>query len=167
VKELAYSVLFLRSLPLSLMREDFGTEALELSVKDTDVSVISDENNENFMRQLIFRGGDVQYWADYFLSRLERVHKVRPEDVVWAYEAYVEVDERVKLDLRIPSVFPLVGNVINYGIVISNDPDMKMRVRNFTTLQLDKTIKVIKRSEKYFKIQNILDELEKVIKFFT
>ncbi len=161
-----YTISFLRPIPLYIINKIFNTSDLEFNLKGTRVSLITDEKNENFLRQISFLNGDVQYWIDSFLSSLERGFKIRLSDVVWAYEAYVEVDKKVKLDLNIPNVLPLLGNVINYGIIISNDPDMKMRVRNFTTIQIDRTIKVIKRSENYFKIQNILDELEKVIKLF-
>ncbi|TRM81987.1 hypothetical protein DJ524_02260 [Sulfolobus sp. D5] len=161
-----YTISFLRPIPLYIINKIFNTNDLEFNLKETRVSLLTDERNESFLKQISFFNGDVQYWADSFLSSLERAFKIRLGDVVWAYEAYVEVDKKVKLNLNLANVLPLLGNVINYGIIVSNDPDMKMRVRNFTTIQIDRTIKVIRRSENYFKIQNILDELEKVIKLF-
>ena len=77
---------------------------------------------------------------------------------------FIEVELKRKVDLiKVPSVLPLIGNVTTTGVILSNDPDLKMRVRRFVTVQIDKTVKVIKRDERYIRIQNLLAELEELI----
>ncbi|MEJ2776050.1 hypothetical protein WIW90_07470 [Sulfolobaceae archaeon RB850M] len=154
VKDQAYVITFVRPIP-----EDYV---------NVNAEIVFDDRNEKFVKEVLIKDGDVQYTVDTFLNSLIK-RGIRLEDVVWSYEVYLEVtpEKRVKLSIQIPSVLPLIGNVTTTGIIISNDPDMKMRVRNFTTVQIDKTIKVIKRSEKYLKIPLILSELEKLLNYIN
>jgi hypothetical protein len=154
VKDQAYVITFVRPIP-----EDYV---------NVNAEIVFDDRNEKFVKEVLIKDGDVQYAVDTFLNSLLK-RGIRLEDVVWSYEVYLEVtpEKRVKLSIQIPSVLPLIGNVTTTGIIISNDPDMKMRVRNFTTVQIDKTIKVIKRSEKYLKIPLILSELEKLLNYIN
>jgi hypothetical protein len=154
VKDQAYVITFVRPIP-----EDYV---------NVNAEIVFDDRNEKFVKEVLIKDGDVQYAVDTFLNSLIK-RGIRLEDVVWSYEVYLEVtpEKRVKLSIQIPSVLPLIGNVTTTGIIISNDPDMKMRVRNFTTVQIDKTIKVIKRSEKYLKIPLILSELEKLLNYIN
>lgn len=125
-----------------------------------------DDRNENFLRQISFisdsNANEMQKYVDDFLIFLKR-RRVNPEDIVWSYETFLEVDEKIKIKINLPNNLPLIGSVTNTGIIVSNDPDLQMRVRNFTTIQIDKTIKVIKRSESYLSIYKILEELENLI----
>jgi len=154
VKDQAYVITFVRPIP-----EDYV---------NVNAEIVFDDRNEKFVKEVLIKDGDVQYAVDTFLNSLIK-RGIRLEDVVWSYEVYLEVtpEKKVKLSIQIPSVLPLIGNVTTTGIIISNDPDMKMRVRNFTTVQIDKTIKVIKRSEKYLKIPLILSELEKLLNYIN
>jgi hypothetical protein len=154
VKDQAYVITFVRPIP-----EDYV---------NVNAEIVFDDRNEKFVKEVLIKDGDVQYAVDTFLNSLIK-RGIRLEDVVWSYEVYLEVtpEKRVKLSIQIPSVLPLIGNVTTTGIIISNDPDMKMRVRNFATVQIDKTIKVIKRSEKYLKIPLILSELEKLLNYIN
>jgi hypothetical protein len=125
-----------------------------------------DDRNENFLRQISFisdsDANEMQKYVDDFLIFLKR-RRVNPEDIVWSYETFLEVDEKIKIKINLPNNLPLIGSVTSTGIIVSNDPDLQMRVRNFTTIQIDKTIKIIKRSESYLSIYKILEELENLI----
>ncbi|BCU68825.1 hypothetical protein KN1_01220 [Stygiolobus caldivivus] len=154
VKEKAYLVTFTRGIPKDL---------LDKLLDGIAADIIPDERSPNFIKQIAFLKGDVQFYVDSLLARLLR-NNINPDDVVWSYEIYLEVELKKKVSLvKVPSVLPLVGNVTNTGIIISNDPDLKMRVRKFTTVQIDRTVKVIKRDEKPIKIQNVLTELGELI----
>ncbi|QGR19665.1 hypothetical protein [Stygiolobus azoricus] len=154
LKEKAYLITFVRTIPKDLLSK---------ILDGIPVEIIPDDRNPNFVKQVAFLSGDVQYYADSLIARLLR-NNINPDDVVWSYEVYLELELKKKLNLlKIPSVLPLVGNVTTTGIIISNDPDLKMRVRKFTTVQIDKTVKVIKRDEKQIKIQNVISELEELI----
>lgn len=125
-----------------------------------------DDRNENFLRQISFisdsDANEMQKYVDDFLIFLKR-RRINPEDIIWSYETFLEVDEKIKIKINLPNNLPLIGSVTSTGIIVSNDPDLQMRVRNFTTIQIDKTIKVIKRSESYLSIYKILEELENLI----
>ncbi|BFH73940.1 hypothetical protein SJAV_18840 [Sulfurisphaera javensis] len=163
IKEIVYSVSFIRPIPKDMFFQIFLTNSMEVNIKGTKITAISDERNIDFIKEITFMGSNVQQWVEYFLLSLKEKFSLKVEDVIWSYEVYLEIENNVKLNLNIPSVLPLIGNVTNYGIVITNDPDFKMMLRNFTTVQIDKRIRVIKRSESFIDINNLLSDLEKLL----
>jgi len=160
IRELIYTISFLRPLPLDIFKEVFLTDSLEFKINEVKISLVEEEN---FVKQIVFEGAKSQQWVDYFVYFLSR--KMKVDDVIWSYEIYLEIEtkEDLRKMIKIPSVLPLVGNVTNYGIVISNDPEFKMMLKNFTTVQIDKHVRVIKRSQSIIRIPEILEELEKLL----
>ncbi|QIW23900.1 hypothetical protein EWF20_06880 [Sulfolobus sp. S-194] len=165
IRDLVYSINFVRPLPQNLFSTIFMTNSLEFKVGNTNVNLILDERNDSFVKQIIFTGDEAQKWVEYFLLYLKEKFSLDIEDIVWCYEVYLELesDYNKKINLNIPSVLPLVGNVANYGIIITNDLDFKMISRNFTTVQIDKRIRVVKRSQDYINISTLLQDLQNML----
>ncbi|MBB5254487.1 hypothetical protein [Sulfurisphaera ohwakuensis] len=166
IRDLVYSINFVRPLPQNLFSTIFMTNSLEFKIGNTNVNLMLDERNNNFVKQIIFTGDEVQKWVEYFLIYLKEKFSLKLEDIVWCYEVYLELESdynNKKINLNIPSVLPLIGNVTNYGIIITNDQDFKMISRNFTTVQIDKRIRLIKRSQDYINISSLLRDLQDLL----
>lgn len=129
--------------------------------------IIRDERNDKFIKQISFINEEsAQYEFDKFLRELNKYVKLTPQ-VVFAYEIFAEFEDKFPLKTKLPSVLPLIGNLTNIGLILSNDYSLDMRVREFTTVQIDRTVKVIKRSMNYFSykdIENGLNELKRILK---
>ncbi|MEM1600319.1 MAG: hypothetical protein QXW51_05880, partial [Sulfolobaceae archaeon] len=109
---------------------------------------------------------NAQYEFDKFLRELEKYVRLSSENV-FAYEIYAEFEEKIPVKVNLPSNLPLVGSFTNVGIILSNDATLDMRLREFTTIQIDKVIRVIKRSPRYFSYQDVKSgviELKKILK---
>lgn len=164
-----YSISLNKPLPIDMIRRFYGNyfKPYEFTIDKVTIYTLLYEKNENFLRQIsFFVESDldkIQRYVNDFLIFLKR-NKINPDDVIWSYETYFEIDEKVKVKLNLPSNLPLIGSVTNLGIIVTNDPDLQMRNRNFTSVQVDRSgIKVIKRADKYIIIPQIIDELEKLI----
>lgn len=121
-------------------------------------------NNQYVNAIYFFSDGDkAQQIHDQFLRWLES--RIRLDEFVWAYQLEVEVKEKVNLKkaLNVPSVLPLIGNVLLTGIILANVKNLEMNQRKFTIVQIDNTVKIVKRDDKYISLMNTLDELGKLI----
>jgi len=129
--------------------------------------IIRDERDYKFIKQISFIDKDeAQYEFDKFLRELSKYVKLSTENV-FAYEIFAEFEDKIPIKSNLPPNLPLIGSLTNLGIILSNDATLDMRVREFTTIQIDKTIKVIKRSIKYFSYQDLkngIAELKKILK---
>ncbi|QXJ35548.1 hypothetical protein [Saccharolobus shibatae] len=165
IREMVYTISFLRSIPREIVNSFFSTNSLEFNFKGVKINLILDERDNNFIKQIMFIGDESQKLVNDLINFLKARYSLRLDEIVWSYEVYLEIegDFNITKGLQIPSVLPLIGNVTNYGIVITNDPDFKMMNRNFTTVQIDKYVKVIKRSQNFIDIVNLLNELEKLL----
>ncbi|SAI84831.1 hypothetical protein [Saccharolobus solfataricus] len=165
IREMVYTISFLRPIPREIINSFFYTSSLEFSFRGVKINLILDERGGNFVKQIMFIGDESQKLVNDLLNFLKARYSLRLDEIVWSYEVYIEVegDFNIAKVLQIPSVLPLIGSVTNCGIVITNDPDFKMMNRNFTTIQIDKYIRIIKRSQNFIDIISLLNELEKLL----
>ncbi|EHP70071.1 hypothetical protein MetMK1DRAFT_00005730 [Metallosphaera yellowstonensis MK1] len=123
-----------------------------------------DERVNGYSRSISFssKGEKSQEAFERFLRSLSFKGDLR--ELVWAYqvEFVAKIPKVVKLDL--PSVLPLVGNVMLTGVVIANVRNLDTAQRKFTLVQVDNNVRVLKRDEQYVSLSELLREAELLVK---
>lgn len=166
VIKLVNSIFFYRSIPKKFVSEYFNTQDNSFMIDKVLVEVnLKEKTKDEYVNAITFssEGDRAQQVQDSFLRWLKG--KIDLEMFVWAYQLEVEVKEKVNLRkiINLPSVLPLVGSVLLTGIIISNVKNLDMNQDRFTIVQIDNTIKIVKRDRKYISLMSTLDELRKLL----
>ncbi|MUM65053.1 hypothetical protein D1867_07340 [Acidianus infernus] len=165
IENLSNSIIFSKPLPLSFIKDFFSTDSENFNYDGVNVFVDKDERNENFVKSLTFsslNSDKSQILHDRYLRWLSL--KVRLNEVIWAYQINAEIKAKTKELIKTPSVLPLVGNVMLTGLIIANTKNLNMNQRRFCIVQIDTTVKIIKRDENYFSISRIINDLKELLK---
>lgn len=158
----AFTILFSKPFPRNLFREHFQYEG-DLNVDGTDVVVNADDRNWELITSIVFSsdGQKAQDTIERFLRWASL--KAKLDDLVWAYQVECVIKEKVNIKLKIPSVLPMVGNVMLTGLVIANVKNLNMNQRKFVIVQIDNDIRVVKRDEKYVSLSQIRNDIKDLL----
>ncbi|MEJ2771455.1 hypothetical protein [Stygiolobus sp. CP8521M] len=108
------------------------TVSSEISDKGVNVFIDRDERNENFIKSLTFSSLNAdksQILHDNYLRWLSL--KVRLDKVIWAYQIKAEISTKTKELIKVPSMLPLIGNVMLTGVIITNTKNFNINQRKF------------------------------------
>ncbi|BCS93178.1 hypothetical protein [Metallosphaera javensis (ex Sakai et al. 2022)] len=155
----AVSVIFVRPYPEELLNpiiEESRRPSVEVMMEE-------DERIQKYVKSVIFSSNKdkCQESFDFFIRKLSLRSDLK--EIVWAYQVECVLKSKA-LRLSVPSVLPLVGNVLLSGMILSSVKNMDLNQRKFCIVQLDEQIRVIKRDEKYFSVMDIAREAEKLEK---
>lgn len=165
IENLSNPIIFSKPIPSSFIKDFFSIDSDNFNYNGVNVFVDRDERNENFVKSLTFSSLNTdksQILHDNYLRWLSL--KVRLDEVIWAYQINAEIDTKTKELIKVPPMFPLIGNVMLTGVIIANTKNFNMNQRKFCIVQIDTTIKIIKRDEKYLSISSIINDLKELLK---
>ncbi len=157
------SILFSKPFPLQFIREFFKNDNDYFTVGNVEIFIEKEDRNENYVKSILFSsdGEKSQDIFDMFLRWASL--RTRINEFVWAYQIDCIIREKVNLKFNIPSILPMVGNVMLTGLILANVKNLNMNQRKFTIIQIDNDVKIVKRDERYISISQIKDELKKLL----
>ncbi len=157
------SIFFSKPFPAQFIHEYFKNESEYFTIQDVEIIIEKDERNEDYVKSVIFSssGEKSQYLFDTFLRWISL--KIRIDEFVWAYQIDCVIKEKVKLGLNLPSMLPMIGNVMLSGLILANVKNLDMNQRKFTIVQIDNDIRIVKRDDKYIGISQIKEDLKKLL----
>ncbi|EZQ02114.1 hypothetical protein CM19_10960 [Candidatus Acidianus copahuensis] len=157
------AILFSRSFPISFLREYFNNTSNVFNIDDCNVIIEEDERVPSFVKviEISSEGKKSQETFEKLLRWMSL--KTRLDEFVWAYHVEFTSKLEKSYPLSVPSTLPLVGNLMLKGIILSNVKDLDMHQREFSIVQIDNELKVIKRTKKYIGLSKIEKEAENLI----
>ncbi|ARM75331.1 hypothetical protein [Acidianus manzaensis] len=158
------SIFFSKSIPKHFFSNYFNNNDDYFVFNNVEVELSRNEKAQDFVNAISFSsdGDKSQSLQDSFLRWIN--NQIRLNEFVWAYQVECEIDDKVSLKnvIHLPSVLPLIGNVMLTGIIISNTKNLNMNQRKFTIIQIDNTVKIIKRDESYISLIDTINEFKKL-----